>query len=235
MGKFFSLRMIVIILVMIISSCEKDRYPSADPIPNPPRVPRVPVAPKANAGADTILNLPFSSHFLNAISSTDADSNIVSYEWRQIVGPLSAAIRNYNRMRAHAVGMSKEGIYEFELTVYDDDGLSSKDTLRVTVNQPTFAGDTHEIIFTDLHWDYSWIMEIDILDFLTYLPPNTYLKNVYIKRDSTGTWEPVVPLDDGNPDYTFHTWVYGNDLLAIFPSNSNMIDDTPDIKIEYNN
>jgi hypothetical protein len=82
-------------------------------------------------------------------------------------------------------------------------------------------------------------MEIDIWNFFTILPPNSHLKNIYIKRDGPSDWEKVVPDNSIISNPQFYTWSYGNNLyggnnlIIIYPDYKNMTNDTPDIKIEY--
>jgi hypothetical protein len=76
-------------------------------------------------------------------------------------------------------------------------------------------------------------MEIEIYNLLSYLPPNSYIKNVFIKRDSATDWELVVPVDPNSPDYGIkHEWELWNGVLVVYPG-KNFTEDTPDIKIVY--
>lgn len=97
---------------------------------NPP----VNVAPVANAGADVIITLP-----TNAVSfhgaGNDTDGSIASYAWAKISGPAAGTLANANTADATASGL-EAGIYQYQLTVTDDDGATGKDTLQVTVNVP---------------------------------------------------------------------------------------------------
>lgn len=123
------------------------------------------------------------------------------------------------------------------MIVTDADKLSAKDTVTVTIIVPKevpACSDPKEFIFKDLVWDYSWIMEIDIYNFYSNLPANSQIQKVYIKRDNSNEWEPVVYLAESS-GYSLHTWDYGNGVFVIYPSNNNMEDDTPDVKIEYCN
>lgn len=97
-------------------------------------VPPVPVnvPPVANAGSDKLVMLPNNTIALQG-SGTDADGYIISYRWRKIGGP-SASLTDHNTDRASASNLA-EGLYEYELTVTDNDGASSADTVQVLVKK----------------------------------------------------------------------------------------------------
>ncbi|MCP2044675.1 hypothetical protein L1278_002733 [Pontibacter sp. HSC-36F09] len=152
-----------------------------------------------------------------------------------MAGPSAVNIKqHFSDVKAYASELSMPGNYDFELTVTDADKLTAKDTVTVTIIVPTevpACSDPKEFIFKDLVWDYSWIMEIDIYNFYSNLPANSQIQKIYIKRDNSNEWEPVVYLAESS-GYSLHTWDYGNGVFVILP-NQNMEDDTPDVKIEY--
>jgi N-acetylneuraminic acid mutarotase len=86
----------------------------------------------ADAGRDTLINLPENSVLLDGTASYDPDNNIRDYTWRTISGPSSSHINNQSAIKTK-VDQLGEGIYQFELKVTDAGGLFSKDTVRVTV------------------------------------------------------------------------------------------------------
>jgi len=234
-NNFPFLVMVVSTCLLQLAACKKE---SAE-IPNMPDAPDDPVnetkPPIAHAGDDTTIYLPSTTCELDGAASTDPDSNIVSYAWRRIAGPSPVDITHYDKIKAMASGLENVGKYVFELTVTDADRLSSKDTMTVTVAGPSCMGTSQEVVFKDLSWSYAWLMEIDIYDFFTFLPPNSYIKSIYIKRDASSNWEKVVPVDSNSSDYgKVPEWEYGNGVLVIYPG-SNRTDDTPDVKIEYCN
>jgi hypothetical protein len=57
---------------------------------------------------------------------------ISSYLWTKISGPASSSIMN-SRSAKTLVKTLAAGIYQFELKVVDNKGLSAKDTVRVIV------------------------------------------------------------------------------------------------------
>lgn len=124
--------------------------------------------PIANAGHDQAIVLPKDSTILDGSNSTDPDGRIVSFSWAKISGPTSFNI-NSAASETTTVKNLVEGVYQFELEVTDNDGLSSKDTVMISVektsvNHPPVAdaGDDQTII----------------------LPTNT------VMLDGSGSWDP---------------------------------------------
>ncbi|MFZ6014603.1 MAG: PKD domain-containing protein [Bacteroidota bacterium] len=88
--------------------------------------------PVANAGPDQNIALPASSVVLNGSASTD-DGSIVSFSWSKISGPASHTIVNAGQPIT-AVNNLTLGVYRFELIVVDNNGLSDRDTVQVSVS-----------------------------------------------------------------------------------------------------
>lgn len=89
--------------------------------------------PIAIAGPDQVITLPTDSVSLDGSLSSDSDGMISSYLWTKISGPASFTIPNSST----AITIAKNlvtGVYQFELKVTDDGGLSTKDTMRVIVD-----------------------------------------------------------------------------------------------------
>ncbi|HEX8333474.1 MAG TPA: PKD domain-containing protein, partial [Segetibacter sp.] len=89
--------------------------------------------PTANAGTDIAITLPVDSVQLNGSKSSDADGNIVSYQWNKISGPTLFTIQNKNSAVTTVNGLAA-GKYEFELLVTDNNNGVGKDTVAVIVN-----------------------------------------------------------------------------------------------------
>ena len=91
------------------------------------------IPPKAVSGPDQVVKLPLDSVLLDGSASSDPDGSIVNCGWRKIDGPAAFNIisptDSITRIRSLI-----PGIYQFELTVTDNGGLSSMDTVQVTVN-----------------------------------------------------------------------------------------------------
>ncbi|KAA9039313.1 T9SS type A sorting domain-containing protein [Ginsengibacter hankyongi] len=88
--------------------------------------------PVANAGSDQIITLPTNSSTLSG-SGSDADGTVVSYKWTKISGPSSYSIKD-STSAITAINSLVEGVYQFELTVTDNDGAIAIDEVQVTVN-----------------------------------------------------------------------------------------------------
>ncbi|MBC7937691.1 MAG: T9SS type A sorting domain-containing protein [Rhizobacter sp.] len=87
--------------------------------------------PVANAGANGSITLPTNSVVLNGSASTDVDGSISSYSWSKISGG-EATISTASSAQTQG-SFSAAGAYRFELTVTDNRGSSTKDTVDITV------------------------------------------------------------------------------------------------------
>ena len=102
-----------------------------DTIP-PVMIPPGNLPPVASTGVhDTTLIFPSNSIHLSGYGSYDPDGTIVSYSWRQLDGPDAAVIWQANNIDAYAIQLNP-GNYTFELTVTDNNGAVSKDSIQVT-------------------------------------------------------------------------------------------------------
>lgn len=117
----------VFILVMFLSntSCRKEPVCDTCSKTNKP--------PVAVAGADQVITLPLNSAILNGQASSDPDGSIRHWRWNKIAGPLSSTLQQPDSSRTIVTDLSA-GIYQYELTVTDDQGLAAKDTVRVFVD-----------------------------------------------------------------------------------------------------
>ncbi len=91
--------------------------------------------PVAVAGADQSITLPLNYATLSGMASTDADNNITAYQWTKISGPTTSVFSDPYGVLTQITNLSA-GIYGVELKVTDATGLSSKDTVIITVNPP---------------------------------------------------------------------------------------------------
>ena len=92
--------------------------------------------PIANAGPDQIITLPTDSVSLDGSLSSDPDGTISGYLWTKISGPASFIIANASGVKTVVKNLAA-GLYQFELKVTDNGGLSAKDTMNVIVNDPS--------------------------------------------------------------------------------------------------
>jgi hypothetical protein len=90
------------------------------------------IPPVAKAGNDTTIAFPASTAWLNGGHSGDADGAIVDFKWRQISGPFGASIQAPAAVTTMANNL-KVGDCVFELTVTDNRGAVSKDSVTVSV------------------------------------------------------------------------------------------------------
>ena len=90
------------------------------------------IAPTANAGTAQFITLPTNTVTLNG-SGKDTDGTIASYLWTKVSGPSSYTISNASSASTSVKGLIA-GMYVFKLTVTDNQGATSTDSLRITVN-----------------------------------------------------------------------------------------------------
>ncbi|XP_033160582.1 dyslexia-associated protein KIAA0319 [Drosophila mauritiana] len=89
--------------------------------------------PVAEAGTNTTTSLPINWVVLNGSDSKD-DIGIKSYLWKQLSGPNNAVILKSNSSIANATSLTL-GLYEFELTVSDENNNTATDTTWVKIVQ----------------------------------------------------------------------------------------------------
>ncbi|MEO5945177.1 MAG: hypothetical protein ABIP79_00060 [Chitinophagaceae bacterium] len=115
---------IILLGVLLFISCQKE-FSYEGGIKNIP--------PIAKAGKDAFITLPTDSTLLDGSNSTDPDGTISSFLWKKISGPATFVIANITSAKTNAKSLVT-GIYQFELKVTDNGGLSGKDTMMVTVD-----------------------------------------------------------------------------------------------------
>lgn len=92
------------------------------------------IPPVATAGTNKNITLPANSTTLNG-SGSDPDGTVKSYQWTKISGPSAHNIVNPNLAKTDVSGLA-QGVYQFQLTVTDNDGATTLATVQVTVNAP---------------------------------------------------------------------------------------------------
>ncbi|HEV7330237.1 MAG TPA: PKD domain-containing protein [Flavisolibacter sp.] len=192
--------------------------------------------PFADAGRDTTIMLPGDNVTLDGSASYDPDGKTTNFFWRQISGSL-VAIADSQAAKTTAKNLSP-GIYQFELTVTDNGGLSSKDTLMVTV-LPS-GSMTNPYYSKNLNWIFPWYAALEIKNIYLYVPQGRPFK-VFIQRGFNPTWIEVQPLSaDPNHntyEYFIETRLYGAGIynygsLYVFYYGTDT-NDTPNVKIEF--
>lgn len=122
--------LIVSVSISLLISCHKDAVNSIAPVKNKP--------PVVQAGPDQAITLPIDSVVLDGSSSKDPDGSIVEWKWKKILGPSSYNIVSANSEKTTVKNLT-EGVYKFVLTVKDNGGLTSRDTIQITVTKSTPA------------------------------------------------------------------------------------------------
>jgi parallel beta-helix repeat protein len=87
--------------------------------------------PMADAGSDVQISLPTDTATLTG-AGTDPDGTIASYKWTKVSGPGQSSVVSPLKSQTLISNLT-EGIYQFELTVTDNAGAFSKDTVDVIV------------------------------------------------------------------------------------------------------
>ncbi len=91
--------------------------------------------PVSIAGPDQVIALPTNSVILDGSLSHDPDGRISEWQWTKISGPDSSGI-TYPSDSITVVKSLTTGTYLFELKVTDNDRLSARDTVQITVKNP---------------------------------------------------------------------------------------------------
>lgn len=112
----------------IFFSCKKERSCEGCIENNKP--------PIAIAGPDQVITLPTDSVSLDGGSSGDPDGTITVWLWKKLSGPASFNISNSSASNS-VVKNLVQGVYQFELKVTDNGGLSSTDTIQIKVTDPS--------------------------------------------------------------------------------------------------
>ena len=92
------------------------------------------ILPVAVAGVDVTLILPTNSTTVNGTSSVDADGTIIAYNWRKVSGPQAYNIASPNAATT-LINNLVGGVYEFELSVTDNNGAIDLDTVMIQVGE----------------------------------------------------------------------------------------------------
>jgi hypothetical protein len=146
MKQMLKLAVLLLALGMIVGSCKK----VATNRPNLTSNPTSNLLLVANGGDDQTITLPTDSAVLDASASKGA---IRSFHWIEIAGPTSTNILNINPAKI-LVKPLVVGVYQFELTITDNSGVSAKDTVQIVVEpdvKPVFEG---EYRYDGLVWQY---------------------------------------------------------------------------------
>lgn len=115
--------------ILAVVSCKKERSCEGCLPGNPSGAPGQ-QPPIAVAGRDTTT---LQDHvLLDGSASTDSDGRITAYQWIRLDGPSSFQLVQADAAKTEVRALVP-GTYRFELTVTDNDALTGKDTVQVTV------------------------------------------------------------------------------------------------------
>lgn len=195
------------------------------------------------AGEDIQIILSSDSRFLilsgyyyaRGVQGEIINLNNVKIQWKKKSGPSSYKFEYPNSIKTKVSDLEK-GIYEFELTVTTDNGLTVKDTVRFTVG--SISDNPKEIIFENKIWLPIWYFNIAIKDFNLLIPQHNF--RVYIQRDNNPQWEEVKHYSENltpKYDYFIETrpegagmYNYGSLYIFYYGTDTN---DTPSVKIVF--
>ena len=178
--QFYILANCFFTLVVISSGCKKESTEIQTTTPEP----QVNTAPIVKLQQDRLIVLPVNTLVLSG-SVTDAEKNIKEYKWEKINGPTSVTILNPDAVTTTVMNLEK-GIYEFELTATDAEGLWDKDTLKVTVYDPNQPGQK-EALFSSLQSQCPMGCWVEISCVSCSVPPDKQYK-VFVREEQDTQW-----------------------------------------------
>ncbi|MCL6524176.1 MAG: putative Ig domain-containing protein [Thermoflavifilum sp.] len=111
---------------------------TVQPEPNQP--------PIANIRGDTLVVFPMNSLELNGSYSYDPDGRIISYQWKQISGPIDIQVNGWNSPVLQ-LSQLDIGKYTFALTVTDDRGAVSTTQFSFTVTVSSSSSNSSLIAY----------------------------------------------------------------------------------------
>jgi hypothetical protein len=128
-------------------------------------------APVADAGSDGIVSLPVNTFVLNASQSSDPDGNIVTYQWQELSGPGTVTSSAMNNSTV-SISDLQEGVYEFQVTVTDNQGMSSKASMKITVENGSLAVDqlmiypnpAHDVVHAKITTPVTGTVKMNVYD-----------------------------------------------------------------------
>lgn len=169
------------------------------------------ISPVALAGADTMVHFPSDSILLDGRASFDPDGNISRWIWRKIEGPTEFNIADTSSDFTMVYNLM-DGNYQFELSVVDNAGAISKDTIKITVGYTGLM-----VTYNDVHWD--WDNQSGCKMIIKNLYPNipagskieVYFNTIGGVGDDDG-WNAIFHRDVNPNPGLFNYEIVGNDL-----------------------
>ncbi|WP_336517641.1 Kelch repeat-containing protein [Pollutibacter soli] len=186
--------------VLFFFGCQKELYcPDCD-INQPP---------VADAGIDSLYLLPTSNLILDGSGSYDSDGTIIRSIWQKLLGPEPILISNKEDLKT-VTSTPVKGVYHFELTVTDNLGLTSKDTVRITVSEAGSADSPPVAVAGNDSMIASYSSGI-FLDGSKSYDPNNDIKAYQWTQIST---HPIATISDPEDSITLVT--FGDKGLYVF-------------------
>src|SRR5262245_38319858 len=133
--KLFALLLVIFLSALIACKKDADRGGGSGPGPT------LPHAPIADAGPDQFLTSPTTTFTLDGSNSKDTDGDIVKWQWTRLTGAGDVTI-HFASQKQTTVKVSWTGVFQFELQVTDNGGLTAKDTVNIFLLPPGYFCDT---------------------------------------------------------------------------------------------
>jgi hypothetical protein len=218
--------------VVIFVACKKDNSITLSPAINK--------HPTARAGGDLTVLLPANTVLLDGSASSDTDGTVREYYWSDLSGPASVKISNPTNSSTE-VGFLTAGVYEFKLTVIDNGGYASNDTIKIFVVYPEFE---NEVKFENLTWKVSHDPNNPMDDELYVDSPEIPQSNlaslfrVFVQTAFSSDWVEAKTIINGEFSSPFTYFAYrGGDPAYIhvisFPWDGGLEGTTVSLKINY--
>jgi len=97
--------------------------------------------PVANAGKDQTISRSQATATLNGSASRDNDGKLVRFVWKKISGPIAGKISTTmgSSPSTTVTGLTKPGVYTYELAAVDNRAAFTRDTVQITVTDKVVA------------------------------------------------------------------------------------------------
>lgn len=209
---------------------------SSSPPPPPPNR-----APVADAGSDITQSIQGSPVTLDGSGSSDPDNDSLTFSWEVREQPQTADTQLGNASSAQASFLAPvPGEYVFGLEVSDPDGLSSSDTVTVTLtNEPPVAEvnalERNQVLGASVTLDASGSSDADGHELrftwrVVELPAGSALQARYdgpvqtVRFDRQGRYVFEVEVDDGYESASMTLDALDVTVYAVFPLSDRIID-----------
>ena len=197
--------------------------------------------PIARAGRDETVVLPVNNVLLNGSASNDPDGTISEYYWSKISGPNSFSMAFITGPTPQVTSLA-EGVYEFKLTVIDNKGYASSDTVKNFVVYPELR---NEMKFENLTWEIYHDPNNPIDDDLYITTPPILrsalgsLFRVFVKPASSSNWVEAKTIINGefSTPFTYFVITHAVDSVYIqvssFPWDTSLPGTIASLRINY--